>query len=70
MILVTRCVTGYVSSVVGDLASPGERVVIMAANKTDLARTRRVTEKQVTLYPACSMSCHMSYIINRDVTLH
>ena len=59
MILVTRCVTGYVSSVVGDLASPGERVVIMAANKTDLARTRRVTEKQVTLYPASSMSCHI-----------
>ena len=49
MILVTRCVTGYVSSVVADLASPGERVVIMAANKTDLARTRRVREKQVTL---------------------
>ena len=49
MILVMRCVTGYVSSVVADLArdSPGQRVVIMVANKTDLARTRRIREKQV-----------------------
>ena len=51
MILVMRCVTGYVSSVAADLTrdSPGERVVIMVANKTDLARTRRVREKQVNL---------------------
>ena len=50
MILVMRCVTEYVNTVVAGLAASnalGERVVIMVANKTDLARSRRVTEKQV-----------------------
>ena len=50
--MVTRRVTEYVSSVVADMGSGdtlGESVVIVAANKTDLARTRRVTEKQVRI---------------------
>lgn len=50
MILVTRCVTEYVNTMVAGLAASDaleERVVIVVANKTDLARSRRITEKQV-----------------------
>ena len=51
MILVTRCVTEYVNTVGAGMAAGDNlegRVVIMVANKTDLARSRRVTEKQVS----------------------
>ena len=40
----------YVGTALASLAardSPGERVVIVAGNKADLARTRRVQENQV-----------------------
>ena len=70
MILVTRCVTEYVDTMVAGLASSdtlGEKVVIMVANKTDLARARKVTEKQVKIEE--KLKFEMSNILNRDVTL-